>query len=162
MAETINVKKLNKPLMHSNEYIYPITTDDQVIVGDKRLPAALTDKVNTSDVLSLEEIEASSDLLGKVASAEAIKNVAEILPHKMNVAFGALSGLVSTIEVPATSNIVFVFYRNSNAIYALDGSSNVQEIVAGSSITNISVNTSASTITVTRNNSYSGIVMMIY
>lgn len=103
MAETINVKKLNKPLMHSNEYIYPITTDDQVIVGDKRLPAALTDKVNTSDVLSLEEIEASSDLTGKVASAESVNEVNSNLKWKLA---GEIVG-PHDIGYPSTANELF-------------------------------------------------------
>lgn len=41
---------------------------------DKTVEAELDEKVNHSDVLSFEEIAASTDLMGKVASAQALRD----------------------------------------------------------------------------------------
>ena len=90
-------KKPQSPIMNGADGIYPLTTADQVIksdgsrleqngkiVADNSTTAnnanMLANKAPESyvlhnDVLSLEEIEASTNLTGKVASAESAKNI---------------------------------------------------------------------------------------
>lgn len=59
----MNVFKLLTPLRIKGTYIYPKTVASQVQMDDdqeKKLPAVLDEKVNTSDILTVEEYEASS------------------------------------------------------------------------------------------------------
>lgn len=76
------VKKPQLPIEQNGVYIYPKTVASQVRVDDdpmKTVDQYVDEKcalnVAKSDVLTLEEIQASTNLVGKVASAEAVKSV---------------------------------------------------------------------------------------
>lgn len=93
-------KKPQTPIMNGTDGIYPLTTADQIIKADgSRLEqdgkiiadnATIANSANNAsmlankapeayvlheDALSLEEIQASSDLMNKVAGAEAVKSI---------------------------------------------------------------------------------------
>ena len=51
------------------------TTTDAHYPSEKLVKSALDTKVNTTDVLTFEKIQAATDLSGKVASADTIKNI---------------------------------------------------------------------------------------
>lgn len=57
----------------------------QKAVSDEfnQLKSDLDNKANTSDVLTLEEIQASTDLTNKIASASSLKNVKDLLENKV-------------------------------------------------------------------------------
>ena len=52
------------------------------LVEKQAVTAGLANKVNTSDVLALEEIQASTDLTGKVASAKSARDIDSYLKKK--------------------------------------------------------------------------------
>lgn len=70
------VKKLLTPLRRGREYIFPLTVGSQVKLDDD-LTKTVDDVMvrKDLDVLTLEEIQASTDLNGKVPSAEAFSRL---------------------------------------------------------------------------------------
>lgn len=77
------------------------------------LVTGLAAKVNYSDALTMEEIEASSDLTDKVSAAAASKSLKDALSTK--IAFD--SAATSTQSVPANSTLSFSITAPSNANY---------------------------------------------
>lgn len=143
-------KKPQSPIVSGTDGIYPLTTADQIIRADgSRLeqngkivaddsaklggePAAtyartadLTKKVAYTDVLTLEEIEASTNLNKKAASAEAAKGLVDRLGYIKHVA-------EFIIDINQTTNIVLpsdyriyilisghILFPKNNGIYML-------------------------------------------
>lgn len=77
-ASTTTPVKPTYPLQEGSTPIYPKTTVDQVISRDGITPLS-EDGVFQDDVLTLEEIEASTDLDGYAASASSVKLIKESL-----------------------------------------------------------------------------------
>ena len=100
--------KPRSPIQSGEDFIYPLTTADQIILRDgsrlekngqisingtaadssklggkspeyyataQSVSALKGEKANKADVLSLEEIQASTDLSGKIASASSVKSI---------------------------------------------------------------------------------------
>lgn len=70
-----NYYKPQKPLSIGEDHIYPLTTIDQVILSDGQTRLSEDLLVKNNDILTLEEIQATSDLRYKLASAQAIKDL---------------------------------------------------------------------------------------
>lgn len=93
---------------------------DGHLIEKKALTTALVGKVNTSDVLSLEEIQATTDLTGKIPNANAVKTldrgkldadaVSSTFAHPHFYAIGNVgTGVSITIELTNTEQAIFVF-----------------------------------------------------
>ena len=67
-------------------------------------------KVNKSDVLTFEEIQASTDLAGKIASANALKSLQSKTAKKINY---------NSVVEPADGSFGFLICRISNNIHAI-------------------------------------------
>ncbi len=75
------------------------------IIHAKDVTDELDKKVNTSDVLSFEEIQATTDLTGRVASADSIKS----LQNKTLLGYTAFIGNGQTHTLKIYNSNLFIF-----------------------------------------------------
>ena len=82
-----------------------------------QLKADMNTKANKTDVLSLEEIQASTDLSGKIASASALKTLSNSM-GKIHVFSAGTNdtGHVTFLNVPISYRIPAIFVGNANGI----------------------------------------------
>ena len=143
-------KKPQSPIMNGTDGIYPLTTADQIIKADgSRLEqggkiiadnSTTADNANNAnmlankapeayvlhnDALSLEEIEASTNLDNKVASAEAAKGLVDRLgyiKHVVNFALDTNQGVSYVLPKDKRVYILIaghIVFGSNNGMYML-------------------------------------------
>lgn len=110
------VKKSVTPLRRGQEHIYPPTVLSQVKMDDDLTKTA--DQVmvrNDIDVLTLEEIQASTSLEGKVASAEAFKQLNDGIEDIKRLNFSNLTPYTDLNSIPTKQFAAYSIYSPLNA-----------------------------------------------
>ena len=131
------------------------TTTDAHYPSEKLVKDALDTKVNTANVLTLEEIQATTDLTGKVASASAVKSLKEL---KVSGYSGYLESKQSitvyrkTYPLPVAAYLFVNFGDASNefALYYISPSPNAH-LILGTKNENIQISVTYDNISVTNN-----------
>ena len=101
------------------------TTTDTHYPSENLVKSALDTKVNTANVLSLEEIQASTDLTGKIASASVIKDSVFTIKNVSTakyIQFGKLvvvkfAAVISEdvfTSLPSPSQFIVITLRDNN------------------------------------------------
>lgn len=117
-----NYYKPQEPLQVGEDFIYPLSTTSQIIdeASGHRLDA---EGIYKRDALSLEEIAASTNLEGKVASAEATKELNQTLanntliqPEVNTTNVSSFVGGYCTIGKIVIVNMRFTYIGNANAL----------------------------------------------
>lgn len=119
---------------------------------------ALDTKVNTANVLSLEEIMATTDLTGKVASAGSVKNKASAITGR----FGP--NITFAVPIPnALLQVLFIDTFSSCGLYIIRyESSSSLFILPVKPIDNMTVTASNGSVMLTNNQSFGGDYLVIF
>ena len=124
-----------------------------------QLKADMNTKANKTDVLSLEEIQASTDLSGKIASASSVNELDSRIYSDI-----ISSNSSKIIHFPRISAIVCISRVDKNiySFYAIDYWSNAAQLIGGNS-TNITLTKEAlsNEVTISNNIGYSVAVIVI-